>query len=215
MPLLNKDARHPITLPDGTRIKTAVYMKNVIDHPRITVGDFSYYSDFDAPEEVAFTIAPYLFPLSRETLTIGKFVQIAHGVKFITSSANHPMGGVTSYPFRIFSPETIADYVDLPAKDTVVGNDVWFGHEALVMPGVTIGDGAIVASRAVVTRDVAPYTIVGGNPAALIRKRFSDEVIADLLEIRWWDWPPELIEENLQALESADMDRLKAVHRSL
>ena len=209
MPLLNPNKRHPVTLPDGTSVKTTVYLKNVIDHPRIEVGDFSYYSDFNTPEDVAFAIAPYLFPWSREKLTIGKFVQIAHGVRFVTSSANHPMGGVTSYPFRILSPETVADYIDLPAKDTIIGNDVWFGHEALIMPGVTVGDGAIVASRAVVSRDVTPYTIVGGNPATLIRKRFSDETIADLMEIRWWDWPKDVIEANLDALENGDMERLK------
>ncbi|MBB4302985.1 virginiamycin A acetyltransferase [Rhodobium orientis] len=215
MPFLNKDARNPVTMPDGTVLEEVVYLKNAIDIPQIEVGDYSYYSSFGRPENIAAAIAPYLFPHSREKLIIGKFAQIAHGAQFITSSANHPMGGVTAYPFRLFNLDTVRDYTEMPVKDTVVGNDVWFGHEAMVMPGVTIGDGAIVAARAVVTRDVAPYTIVGGNPAAVIRKRFSDEVIADLLEIRWWDWPVEAIEDNLEALETADMERLKAVHRSL
>lgn len=209
MPLLDKSLRYPITTPDGTNLKTSVYLKNAIDHPRIEVGDYAYASFFEAPENVAEAIAPYLFAFSRERLVIGKFVQIANGVKFITSSANHPMGGLTTYPFRIFDPSTMADYLDLPFSDTVIGNDVWLGYGAIVMPGVNIGSGAIIASGSVVTRDVPPYTIVGGNPAAVIRQRFDGETIADLLEIAWWDWPIDKIEANLPALEGGDITALK------
>ena len=211
MPLLNKDAVHPITAPDGTVITNTVYLQNVIDHPRIEVGAYSYASNFTPQANWAQTLAPYLFPISREKLVIGKFCQFAHGTTFITSSANHPMGGFSTYPFRVFKPETMIDYINLPSRDTLVGHDVWIGHGATIMPGVTIGSGAIIASGAVVTKDVAPYTIVGGNPAQVIRQRFCDEVISDLLEIKWWNWPIDRIEAHLAAIEGADIAVLKAV----
>ncbi|MDR6757944.1 virginiamycin A acetyltransferase [Mycoplana sp. BE70] len=210
MPLLNSTLAHPITAPDGTVIRNTVYLRNVIDHPRIEVGDYSYASDFSCPDDWAATLAPYLFDFSQEKLVIGRFVQIAHGVRFITSSANHPMDGFTTYPFRIFNLAATGGYADLPFNDTVIGHDVWLGHGAQVMPGVTIGPGAIVAAGAVVTRDVEPYTIVGGNPGAPIRKRFGDEVISTLLDLAWWDWDPERIERNIAALESADLVALRS-----
>jgi virginiamycin A acetyltransferase len=210
MPLLNVNAVHPITTPDGTVITNTVYLQNVINHPRITVGAYSYASNFTPQTDWARTLAPYLFPISKEKLIIGKFCQFAHGTKFITSSANHPMGGFSTYPFRVFKPETMIDYINLPSRDTVVRHDVWIGHDATIMPGVTIGSGAIIASGAVVTKDVAPYTIVGGNPARAIRQRFSDEVIAELLDIAWWDWPIDKIEANLAAIEEADIEALKS-----
>ncbi len=209
MPLLDKNAVNPITLPNGQVAYGTVYLKNFIDHPRITVGDYSYASRFDTPDDWAQAMAPYLFPVSRERLIIGQFCQFAHGTTFITSSANHPMDGFSTYPFRVFKPETMMAYIDLPSRNTVVGNDVWIGHGATVMPGVTIGDGAIVATGAVVTKDVAPFTIVGGNPARLIRRRFPDEVIAELLAIRWWDWDIDRIEANLAAIEDADIAVLR------
>lgn len=210
MPLLNVNAVHPITTPDGTVITNTVYLQNVINHPRITVGAYSYASNFTPQTDWARTLAPYLFPISKEKLIIGKFCQFAHGTKFITSSANHPMGGVSTYPFRVFKPETMIDYINLPSRDTVVRHDVWIGHDATIMPGVTIGSGAIIASGAVVMKDVAPYTIVGGNPAQPIRQRFSDEVVAELLDIAWWDWPIDKIEANLAAIEEADIEALKS-----
>jgi len=213
MPLLNADATHPIRTPDGVVISNTIHIRTVIDHPRITAGEYSYFSHFAAPETPAGwaqLLAPYLFPISNERLTIGRFCQFAHGTTFITSSANHPMGGFSTYPFRVFKPETMIDYVDLPFRDTTVGNDVWIGYGAIVMPGVTIGDGAIVAAGAVVTRDVAPYTIVGGNPAVPLRQRFSNEIVADLMAIRWWDWPIDRIEASLAAIEGGDIEALKA-----
>lgn len=210
MPLLNPLLAHPITTPDGTVVRNTVYLRNVIDHPKIEVGDYSYASDFTCPDDWAATLAPYLFPFSAEKLVISRFVQIAHGVRFITSSANHPMDGFTTYPFRVFDLAGTGGYADLPYKDTVVGHDVWIGYGSLVMPGVTIGPGAIVAAGAVVTRDVAPYTIVGGNPAAPVRKRFGDDVISALLELAWWDWDPEKIERNIAALENADLAALRS-----
>lgn len=209
MPLLRSDAKYPIALPDGTEIKNTVHLNRVIDHPRMEIGDYSYASNFNSPENWAGTIAPYLFAISREKLRIGKFCQFAHGSIFITSSANHPMSGFSTYPFRVFKPETMGDYLDLPFKDTVVGHDVWLGYGAIIMSGVTIGSGAIIAAGSVVTKDVPPYSIVGGNPAKVLRQRFSDSVIVDLLAIKWWDWSVDKIEANLKAIEGADIDALK------
>ncbi|MDH4414373.1 MAG: CatB-related O-acetyltransferase [Rhizobium sp.] len=208
MPLLDATATHPITLPDGTVYRDTVYLKNVIDHPRMEIGDYSYFTHSGKPEDTATVLAPYLGHACRERLIIGKFVQIARGSYFITSSANHPMAGFTTYPFRIFKPETFG-YKDLPVKDTVVGHDVWIGHDAAIMPGVHIGNGAIIAARAIVTRDVPPYSVVGGNPAETIRMRFPAEVIEALLALAWWDWPLDKIEANLKALEQGDMVALQ------
>lgn len=208
MPLLDPTAVHPITLPDGSVYRDTVYLQNVIDHPRMDIGAFSYFTHSGQPEETAGILAPYLFPGCRERLVIGKFVQIARGSYFITSSANHPMNGVTTYPFRIFKPETFG-YKDLPVRDTIVGHDVWIGHNAAIMPGVTIGHGAIVAAASVVARDVAPYAVVGGNPARLLRMRYPDTIIADLLDLAWWDWPLDRIEAHLPALESGDLAALR------
>ena len=218
MPLLDPAKRHPMVMPDGTVIRQVVQLKPVIDHPRIAVGEFSYYHHFEELPDYAAFLAPYLFPLSPEKLVIGKFVQIAHGVRFITSSANHDMRGLSTYPFTNFmmTPETTREDIlamfQVPGRkgDTVVGNDVWIGMNALIMPGVTLGDGAIVAAGSVVVKNVAPYSIVGGNPAQPIRKRFTEDVIAALLEIRWWDWPIERIERNLDALHGADIEALRA-----
>lgn len=208
MPLLDANLLHPITLPDGTVYRDTVHLKQAIDHPRIEAGDYSYFTHSGRVEETAGILAPYLGPGCREKLVIGKFVQIARGSYFITSSANHPMAGVTAYPFRIFKPETFG-YKDLPVRDTVVGHDVWIGHEAAMMPGVRIGSGAIIAARAVVTRDVPAYAVVGGNPAGIIRMRYPDDVIADLLDLAWWDWPLDKIEANLPHLESGDIEALE------
>lgn len=139
---------------------------------------------------------------------IGKFVQIARGSYFITSSANHPMTGVTTYPFRIFKWETFG-YKDLPEKDTIVGHDVWVGHNTAIMAGVQIGAGAIIAAASVVTRDVPAYAVVDGNPATIIRMRYRENIIADLLDLAWRDWPIDKIEANLRALETGDIEALK------
>ncbi|MEI3805900.1 CatB-related O-acetyltransferase [Agrobacterium sp. CCNWLW32] len=211
MALLDANAIHPITLPDGTIYRDTVYLKNVIDHPRMEIGDFSYYTHAGKPEDTALILAPYLGHGVRERLVIGKFVQIARGSYFITSSANHPMTGFTTYPFRIFKPETFG-YKDLPVKDTIVDHDVWIGQNAAIMPGVHIGTGAIVAAASVVARDVPPYAVVGGNPASIIRMRYPSEVIDELLRLAWWDWPIEKIEANLAALSSGDMAALRLAY---
>lgn len=208
MPLLDAEAIHPITLPDGTVYRDTVYLKNVIDHPRIEVGDYSYFTHSGKPEDTALILAPYLGHGVRERLVIGKFVQIARGSYFITSSANHPMTGFSTYPFRIFKPETFG-YKDLPVKDTIVGHNVWIGHDAAIMPGVQIGAGAIIGAASVVARNVPPYAVVGGNPATVIRMRYPEDVIAQLLDIAWWDWPIGKIEANLTALTDGDLPALR------
>ena len=158
-------------------------------------------------------LVPYMFPGVPEKLIIGKFTQIANGVQLITSSANHQMDGFSTYPFAVFGKPWSSSYEPKwPNKgDTVIGNDVWIGHEALIMPAVSIGDGAIIASRSVVTKDVPPYSIVAGNPAKVIRQRFDDKTIATLLEIKWWDWPIERINQNIAVIVRGDIEALNPV----
>ncbi len=215
MSALDPNQKHPMVLPDGTVITTVVHLNQVINHPRIKIGDFSYFGHLQELEDYASYLAPFLFPLSPERLLIGKFCQIAHGVRFITSSANHDMSGFSTYPFNNFtmqemSTEDIQALFNVPNRkgDTVIGNDVWIGTEAVVMPGVTIGDGAIVGARAVVVKDVPAYTVVGGNPSRVLRRRFDEPTIEALLEIKWWNWPLEKISANVQAITGADLQAL-------
>ena len=157
----------------------------------------------------------YLYPFSKEKLIIGKFCAIATGVEVIMSGANHKMDGFSTFPFPIFKNgwEDSFDFSNLPSKgDTIIGNDVWIGYKATIMPGITIGDGAIIAARSVVSKDVEPYSIVGGNPADLIRKRFDEKVIADLLKIAWWNWPVEKISRNILAILGNDVVKLIESH---
>lgn len=219
MGLLDNNKKYPMTMPDGTVIKQTVHLKEVINHPRIHVGEFTYYHNFEILEDYASFLAPYLFPLSKDSLFIGKFVQMANGVRFITSSANHKMNGFSTYPFMTFmlTPQTTSE--DIMAMfeesknkgDIVVGNDVWIGIDATIMPGVKIGDGAIIGAKSVVTKDVEPYTIVGGNPAKVIKKRFDDHIIKALLDIQWWNWSIEKIEENINIITGSDLDALLAL----
>ncbi|WP_374165259.1 CatB-related O-acetyltransferase [Arcticibacter sp. MXS-1] len=171
------------------------FLKNVVNHPQISIGNYTYYDDFDNVENFQKNVR-YLFDFSGDRLTIGKFCMLASGVEFIMNGANHLAQAVTAYPFAIFGGDwsNAMDGKSYPSKgDTIVGNDVWIGYRAAILPGVKIGDGAIIGSYSVVTKDVPPYTIVGGNPAQPIRKRFDEETIARLLELAWWDWPIEKI----------------------
>ncbi len=222
MGLLDSSKKHPMTLPDGTVIKQTVHLKEVINHPKIQVGEFSYYHNFDILEDYASYLAPYLFPLSKDSLIIGKFVQIAHGVRFITSSANHKMSGFSTYPFNTFmmTPQTTSEDITAMFEDTqnrgdtLVGNDVWIGMNAVIMPGVKIGDGAIIGANSVVTKDIEPYTIVAGNPAKQVKERFDEHTIKTLLDIKWWDWDIQKIEDNIQAIIGGDLDALVAANKS-
>lgn len=204
---------HPLRFADGTTHPNMVHLNRVIHHPNITIGDFTYANDFDPPADWAARLAPYLYPGAPERLEIGRFCQIAHGVRFITASANHDMTGLTTYPFPVFDPALIegykAGFSGLP--DTVIGHEVWLGHGALILPGARIGHGAIVGAGAVVAGTVAPYTIVAGNPARVIRPRFAPETIAALLRLGWWDWPVDRIAAATPALLSGDLGALSAL----
>lgn len=178
------------------------FLKNVVNHPQITVGDYTYYDDFENVDNFQKNVR-YLFDFSKDHLTIGKFCMIASGVEFIMNGANHLSNAVSAFPFAIFGGDwsNAMDDKTYPSKgNTHIGNDVWIGYRASILPGVTIGDGAIIGSFAVVTKDVAPYTIVGGNPAQTIRKRFDESTIEKLLEIAWWNWPIEKITQYVQYL---------------
>lgn len=206
------DTRNPVLLPDGAPHEPTVFLQPVIEHPNIEVGRYAYYSPLAPVPDAAAELAPYLYPGCPERLVIGAFAQIAHGVRFITASANHPMGGITTYPFRIFDMETAGKYREENAAigDTVIGPDVWLGFNAMIMPGVRIGAGAIVAAGAVVAQDVPPFAIVAGNPARVVRCRFGGDEVAQLLELAWWDWPVKAIQTALPALEAGDVVGLAA-----
>lgn len=188
------------------------FIKNTVSNPHIIIGDYTYYDDPEDSENFERNVL-YHFPFIGDKLIIGKFCALAKGVKFIMNGANHKLSGFSTYPFSIFGNgwEKVTPQPDeLPFKgDTVVGNDVWIGYEATIMPGVQIGDGAIIATKSVVVSNVPPYAIVGGNPAKLIRKRFNDDVINTLLEIGWWNWDVEKISRNLEKIVGADIDILK------
>lgn len=188
------------------------FIKNTVSNPNIIIGDFTYYDDPEDSENFERNVL-YHFPFVGDRLIIGKFCALSRGVKFIMNGANHLMSGFSTYPFEIFGKdwERVAPQPqDYPFKgDTVIGNDVWLGYEAVVMPGVKIGDGAIVAAKSVVTKDILPYTVVGGNPAKVIRQRFSSETVRILLEICWWNWNVEKITRNLEKIVSADIDGLR------
>jgi len=184
------------------------FLKNVVKNPDIIVGDFTYYDDFETVENFEKNVK-YLFPFVGDKLIIGKFCMIASDVLFIMNGANHLSDAISTYPFAIFGDDwsEAMEGKSYPTKgDTIIGNDVWIGFGATIMPGVKIGDGVIIATKSVVTKDVEPYAIVGGNPAKEIRKRFSDEEIEKLLDMQWWDWPIEKITENVQNLTGRRFD---------
>lgn len=195
--------------------KETVYLKPVISNPNISVGEFTMYNDFvNDPMQFERNNVLYQYPINHDKLIIGKFCSIACGAKFIFNSANHTLSSFSTYPFPIFFEEWGLNIKDVAAAwdnkgDIVIGNDVWIGYEAIIMAGVTVGDGAIIGTRAVVTKDVPPYTIVGGVPAKPIRKRFDNEALDELLKIRWWDWPEDKIARNIQAIQSGCLKQLQ------
>jgi virginiamycin A acetyltransferase len=201
--------KHPM---DG--FPQVCYIKNTVENPNIIVGEYTYYDDPDDSEGFERNVL-YLFPFIGDKLIIGKFCAIARDVRFIMNGANHKLSGISTYPFQIFGngwEKVMPNPGDLPYKgDTIVGNDVWIGYESLIMPGVKIGDGAIVSSRSVVVSDVPPYTIVGGNPAKAIRQRFDADAVARLESLAWWDWPIETITQHLEVIVAGDVDALARV----
>ena len=200
------DVIHPVIGYDKE-----IYVKPTLKNPNIFVGDFTYIADSDFECHVT-----HLYEWNGDKLIIGKFCQIADGVEFVMNGANHQMNCVTTYPFytqrgwRMNPP----DKTDLPLKgNTVIGNDVWIGQNAVILPGVHIGDGAIIGANSVVGSDIAPYSIVVGNPARLVRKRFDDEMTALLLQFRWWDKSVEEINDLIPLLTDSNIDKVKATLR--
>lgn len=208
--------RHPITLPDGSAHAGTVFLQNVIDHPRWQVGAYSYASAFAAPADWVSHLAPYLYPHSPEQLRIGRFCQIADGVRFITASANHRYDGFSSYPFAVFDDmDRSRPSMPAPGPDTVVGHDVWMGQGARILPGARIGNGAIIGAGSVVGGLVADYAVVAGNPARQIRRRFDARTAQILLELAWWDWPIAHILAHEAAICGTDLAVLRAAARAL
>ena len=206
--------------PDPTRLHPVegqarvVFLRPLVRDPRIEVGEYSYYDDPDDP--LAFEQRAVLYGFGPERLVIGRFCAIAAGVRFLMPGANHADLGPSTFPFGIFGEPWAQRTMDLvmgaPSRgDTIVGHDVWLGYQALVLPGVNIGHGAVVAAASVVAADVPPYAIVGGNPARVIRRRFDDEDVDLLLRAAWWDWPIALVTEHARTIMAGTPDELAKI----
>ncbi len=197
--------------------KQTVYLNAVIKDPQIAVGDYTIYNDFVAdPLLFEKNNVLYHYPIHRERLIIGKFCSIACGTKFLFNCANHTLKSLSTYTFPLFYEEWELEKSNITTAwdnkgDIVIGNDVWIGYEAVIMADVHIGDGAIIAARAVVTKDVPPYTIVGGTPAKEIRKRFDAEVIQQLLILKWWNWSTDKIRQCLPYIAEGKLNELLAI----
>ncbi len=204
----------PETIIYPRRDHETVYLKSVITDPNILVGDYTFYNDFvNDPAQFQTNNVLYHYPVNQERLIIGKYCSIACGAKFIFTSANHRQASLSTYPFPIFANHWGLDWADVALAwdnkgDIVIGSDVWIGYEAVILQGVQVGDGAIIGARAVVTKDVPPYTVVAGVPARAIKQRFPQETIEALLALRWWDWPQALVQASLPAIMSGDIDQL-------
>ena len=190
-------------------VNRTIFLKNIVTNPQIIVGDYTYYDD---PEDI-YSFEKnvlYLFEFMGDKLIIGKFCQLATRTRFIMNGSNHDIEGISTYPFKVFGGAWANTKMNAVSKgDTVIGNDVWIGNSATIMQGIKIGDGAIIGTNSLVTKNVEPYTIVGGNPARFIRKRFDDETIEFLLRLRWWDWSVEKITANLEHITSGNIIALK------
>ena len=191
-----------------------IYLNTIINNPNIIVGDYTIYNDFvNDPTQFEKNNVLYHYPINQDRLIIGKFCSIACGAKFLFNSANHALRSLSNYTFPLFFEEWGLNKKNVASAwdnkgDIIIGNDVWIGYEAVIMAGVHIGDGAVIAARAVVTKDVPPYTIVGGTPARKIRMRFEEETIAKLQQIQWWNWPVEKIRRSLPYNMEGTVDRL-------
>ena len=211
-----------MTIPDTNKIyprtndREIVYLKNVITNPNIQIGEYTIYNDFyNNPLEFQKNNVLYHYPINSDKLIIGKFCSIACGTKFLMNCANHTLHSLSTYTFPLFSEEwehkmNVRNSWD-NRGDIIIGNDVWIGYEAVILSGVNIGDGAIIGTRAVVTKDVPPYTIVGGSPARVLKKRFSDDIIDKLLKMKWWNWPVEKIAKSLKYIQSGNLLQLEKI----
>ncbi|MCB0648941.1 MAG: CatB-related O-acetyltransferase [Saprospiraceae bacterium] len=207
MPIPNPNIKFPLNGYDRL-----CFLKNVITRPNIIVGDYTYYDDFEDVGNFEKNVK-YHFEFTGDKLIIGKFCMIASGASFIMNGANHLTDAISAYPFAIFGEDWSGamEGKSYPNKgDLIIGHDVWIGHNATLMAGINVGHGAIIAANATVVKDVPPYAIVGGNPAKVIKMRFPDEVIKQLLRLAWWDWPLEKISRNVQKLTSNDVDALES-----
>jgi virginiamycin A acetyltransferase len=206
----NPDIKHPIAMHPRVG-----FLKPLVEAENVEIGDYTYYDDPDGPDNFVEKCVLHHYPFIGDRLVIGKFCAIAEGARFIMNGANHAMSGFSTYPFNIFGLgwEEVFDVATWQKEnrgDTVIGNDVWIGMEAIVMPGISIGHGAIVAAKSVVTHDVPPYAVVAGNPAKTVKMRFDQRTVARLIEAAWWDWPAEKISRNLAAIRGADIEALEA-----
>jgi len=202
--------------PHGGRAQPppkVAFLKPLVHWPLTTVGEYTYYADPDDP--TGFERHNVLYHYGPERLVIGRYCALAAGVRFIMQAANHLREGISTYPFPMMGGAWL-EHMDLLAdrpvgRDTLVGNDVWMGYRATVMPGVHIGDGAIIAADALVTADVPAYGVVAGNPARVVRRRFDDADVERLLRVAWWDWPPDLVTRHVRSVMGNDIDELEAV----
>jgi virginiamycin A acetyltransferase len=205
---------NPATVFPLANINRLCFLKNIIENPNIVAGDYTYYDDFENVENFEKNVT-YHFDFIGDKLIIGKFCMIASDVQFIMNGGNHLSNAVSAYPFAIFGNgwKNAMQGKSYPSKgDTVIGNDVWIGHKAVIMPGVNIGDGAIIGSFSVVTKNVSPYSINGGNPSHEVRKRFTENEIEQLLKIKWWNWPPEKLTRNVELLTGTDISKLQTAN---
>jgi len=206
----NPDIKHPIAMHPRVG-----FLKPLVEAGNIEIGDYTYYDDPDGPDKFVEKCVLHHYPFIGDRLVIGKFCAIAEGARFIMNGANHAMSGFSTYPFNIFGHGweegfDVATWQKENRGDTVIGNDVWIGMEAIVMPGISIGHGAIVAAKSVVTHDVPPYAVVTGNPAKVVKMRFDQRTVSRLLKAAWWDWPADKISRNLAAIRGADIEALEA-----
>lgn len=211
VPIPSAFGPHPTALHPVAGQERLVFLKNIIQSPSIEVGDYTYYDDPDDVRNFERNVL-YHFPFIGDRLIIGRYCMLAAGVRFVMNGGNHRTEGFSTYPFAVFGQgwEQAFPFSDFPSKgDTVVGHDVWLGHDALLMPGVQVGNGAIVATRAVVTRDVPPFAVVAGNPAVVVRMRFDDATVARLQALAWWHWNAEKLTRNLPAVCGLDLDALE------
>jgi virginiamycin A acetyltransferase len=211
------DAPDPMSLHPLPGHERVVFLKPLVTDPRIEVGDYSYYDDPDDP--TAFEQDAFLYAVGPERLIIGRFCAIASRVRFLMPGANHADLGPSTFPFGVFGPpwdHTMDLVMSAPSRgDTVVGHDVWIGYGAIILPGVTIGHGAVVAAASVVTSDVPPYAVVGGNPARVLKRRFSDEDVELLLEAAWWDWPVAKVTEHARTIMAGTPGQLAEIRRTI
>ncbi len=204
----DKNKIHP-----NPNVPSVCFIKNIIKNPNIIVGDYTYYDDYETNGEDFEKHVTHFYPFIGDKLIIGKFCSLAKGIRFIMNGANHRLDGLTTYPFNIMGNgwEKVTPRIeDLPLKgDTIIGNDVWIGENVTILPGVHIGDGAIIGANSVVAKDIEPYAVAVGNPCHVVKKRFTEEKIQTLLNLKWWDFDEEKIFNNLEALVKGNIDNLK------